>query len=81
MTFTTRAEIEVTSENQWFLERYLNVFDFFDMFPHDAISDEGQRGSPVTLHTDLGFDIVTDIDRTKMQLRNRSKVQDRKSVV
>jgi hypothetical protein len=68
-----RAEIIVTSENTWFLERYLNVFDFFDLFPADAMGDETQRGIPIVLKTDLGFDIVSDIDRGKMQLRNRSK--------
>ncbi len=68
-----RAEIEVTTENQWFLERYLNVFDFLDMFPPDARGDEVKRGVPVVLQTDLGFDIVSDIDGAKMQLRNRSK--------
>lgn len=69
----TRVVVEVTSENLWFLERYLNVFDFFDLFPADAVGDEDKRGVPVVLQTDLGFDIVSDIDRGKMQLRNRSK--------
>lgn len=68
-----RAEIEITAQNLWFLERYLNVFDFADLFPMDALADEGQRGVPITFHTDRGFQIVSDIDRPKMQLRNRSK--------
>lgn len=73
MTATSRANIPVTEENLWFLERYLNVFDFFDLFPTDALGDETTRGVPIVLQTDLGFDIVSDIDRGKMQLRNRSK--------
>ncbi len=73
MTAKSRADIAVTDENLWFLERYLNVFDFFDLFPMDAMGDEATRGVPIVLQTDLGFDIVSDIDRGKMQLRNRSK--------
>ena len=69
----TRVEIEVTTENQWFLERYLNVFEFSDLFPPDALGDGPTQGVPIVIQTDLGFDIVSDIDRTKMQLRNRSK--------
>jgi hypothetical protein len=68
-----RAEIEVTAENQWFLERYLNVFDFLNLFPPDAVGDATTHGVPIVLETDLGFDIVSDIDSSKMQLRNRSK--------
>ncbi|MBU0508652.1 hypothetical protein KKH27_07445 [bacterium] len=67
------ASVEATADNLWFLERYLNVFDFADLFPADALSSEGRRGVPVTLKTDLGFEIVSDIDGSKMQLRNRSK--------
>lgn len=70
---TIRTEIEVTSDNLWFLERYLNVFDFLEMFPLDAVSTAESKGVPVNFKTDLGFDIETDIDRGKMQLRNRSK--------
>jgi hypothetical protein len=69
-----QVTIEVTTETIWFVERYLNVFDFADIFPKDAFSNGRTKGAPVTLHTDIGFDIVTDIDRGKMQLRNRSKV-------
>lgn len=65
--------VDVTPENVWFIERYLNVFDFADIFPADAFSNGSKRGVPITLHTELGFDIVTDIDRSKLQLRNRSK--------
>jgi hypothetical protein len=67
------VEITVTPENQWFLERYLNVLDFLDLFPADALGDASVQGVPIVLQTDLGFDIVSDIDSTKMQLRNRSK--------
>jgi hypothetical protein len=75
MTSRDHAEIPVTKDNLWFLERYLNLFDVLDLFPMDAISpSETERGNPIVLRTDLGFDIVSDIDRTKMQLRNRSKV-------
>jgi hypothetical protein len=69
----TRAEIQVTEENLWFLERYLNVFDFLELFPLDALSSDTGPGVPVTFKTDLGFDFETDIDREKMQLRNRSR--------
>jgi len=68
-----RAVIEVTSENLWFLERYLNVFDFAELFPRDAFSTEDKRGVPVTIHSDREFDIISDMDGAKMQLRNRSK--------
>lgn len=68
-----RVNIKVTAENVWFFERYLNVFDFSDLFPADAFSTDEIPGTPVILHTDLGFDIETDIDRAKMQLRNRSR--------
>lgn len=68
-----RIEIEVTGENLWFLERYLNVFDFLEMFPPDALSSVSSRGIPITLRTDLGFDFETEIDHEKMQIRNRSK--------
>lgn len=68
-----KVEISVTSDNLWFLERYLNVFDFADLFPADAFSSETERGVPVVLHTEYGFAIESDIDRAKMQIRNRSK--------
>jgi len=68
-----RVMLDITPQNVWTVERYLNVFDFAEIFPEDTFSPELGRGVPVTLHTDLGFDIVTDIDRSKMQLRNRSK--------
>ena len=74
MPLNKRAVIEVTSENIWFTERYLNLFDILELFPADAISpDEGKRGIPIVLKTDLGFDISSDIEHTKLQLRNRSK--------
>ena len=69
-----RTEITVTAENLWFLKRYLNVFDFADLFPTDAFSTETERGVPVILYTDFGFDLKSDIDSAKMQLRNRSKL-------
>ena len=68
-----KTTIDVTSENHWFLERQLNVFDFLELFPPDAISREDTRGIPVTFQTDLAFDFESDIDREKMQLRNRSR--------
>lgn len=68
-----RTEIPVTAENLWFLERYLNIFDFAGIFPADALAADGETGVPVVLHTDRGFTIETDFDRAKMQLRNRSK--------
>ena len=71
----TRVEILVTEENLWFLKRYLNIFDFLELFPLDAISSESGRGIPVKFKTDLGFDFETDIDHEKMQLRNRSRHQ------
>lgn len=75
MPAKTQYDIPVTAENLWFLERYLNVFDFLELFPLDAVStSEGANGQPVKLFTDLGFTIETDIDRSKMQLRNRSKL-------
>ena len=68
-------DIPVTEENLWFLERYLNVFDFLELFPFDAVSKaDCAPGNPVKLRTDSGFIIETDIDRGKMQLRNRSKL-------
>ncbi len=68
-------DIQVTDENLWFLERYLNVFDFLELFPFDTVSKtDGSPGEPIKLQTDLGFIIETDIDRSKMQLRNRSKL-------
>ena len=68
------ADILVTGENLWFTERYLSVFDFVELFPADALSDDDQRGVPVRMQTDRGFVIETDIDRAKMQIRNRSKL-------
>jgi hypothetical protein len=68
-----RVSIAVTPENVWFLERYLSVFDFVEFFPRDALAPEGARGVPVVLKTDLGFEIESDIERGKLQLRNRSK--------
>jgi|WetSurMetagenome_2_1015567.scaffolds.fasta_scaffold540927_2 hypothetical protein len=73
MTIIQRADIAVTAENLWFLERYLNVFDFANLFPKDAFGDEDTRGVPVTFKTEFGFAFETDIDRGKMQIRNRSK--------
>jgi hypothetical protein len=68
-------EILVTEESLWFLERYLNVFDFLELFPLDTVSKaDGSPGIPIKLHTDLGFSIESDVDRSKMQLRNRSKL-------
>jgi hypothetical protein len=71
----SKAEIPVTPENLWFLERYLNVFDFLELFPPDAVSNiDGSHGKSLTFVTDCGFTIESDIDRAKMQLRNRSKL-------
>lgn len=69
----TGTQIEVTPDNLWFLERYLNVFDFLGIFPLDAVSSGDTRGVPVAFKTDLGYDFESDIDREKMQLRNRSR--------
>ena len=69
----TRVEIEITAENLWFLERNLNVFDFLDLFPLDALSTGKSHGVPLIFKTDLGFEFESDIDRGKMQLRNRSR--------
>ena len=69
-----RITVEVTPENIWFIERYLNVFDFAEIFPVDSFSNGSKRGIAIRLHTDRGFDIVSDIDREKMQIRNRSKL-------
>ena len=68
-----RVEIEVTNENLWFLERYLNVFDFVDLFPADALSTRTSEGVAVTFKTDTGFEFESDIDGEKMQLHNRSR--------
>ena len=68
-----RIEIEITRENLWFLERYLNVFDLLDFFPADALSAKEVRGVPVLFQTDLDFEFQSDIDGEKMQLRNRSR--------
>ena len=69
-------DIPVTAESLWFLERYLNVFDFLELFFLDTVSNsDGLHGIPIKLHTDLGFSIESDIDRSKMQLRNRSKLR------
>jgi hypothetical protein len=70
-----RVSLAVTQENVWFLERYLNVFDFVELFPPDAIAPESGRGVPVVLKTDLGFAIESDIEHGKLQLRNRSKLR------
>ena len=72
----TEARIPVTTETLWFLERQLNLFDFLELFPMDAVSppEAGGRGIPIILQTDLGFDIESDIDRKKMALRNRSQI-------
>lgn len=68
-------DIQVTDENLWFLERYLSVFDFLELFPVDAVSkSDGSPGIPIKLITGSGFIIESDIDRGKMQLRNRSKL-------
>jgi len=71
----TEFRISVTEDNLWFLERQLNLFDFLELFPLDAVSppEVGGRGVPIILKTDLGFDIESDIDRKKMTLRNRSQ--------
>ncbi len=71
-----RIQIPVTPENLWFLERYLNVFDFLELFPPDAVSNiDGSPGVPINFVTDKGFTIESDIDHTKMQLRSRSKIR------
>ncbi|RQV93952.1 hypothetical protein EH220_07780, partial [bacterium] len=70
----TEIHIPVTKENLWFLERQLNLFDYLELFPMDAVSpsEAGARGIPIYIKTDLGFIIESDIDRKKMALRNRS---------
>ncbi len=70
----SHVEIAITEENLWFTERYLNLFDYLDLFPADAVGTESQRGVRLVFHTDLGFDITSDIDGGKLQLRNRSKL-------
>jgi hypothetical protein len=69
-------DIPVTPENLWFLESYLNVFDFLELFPLRCSLQNRRLSRRFRLNfvTDLGFTIETDIDRTKMQLRNRSKL-------
>ena len=71
----TEIHIPITKDNLWFLERQLNLFDYLELFPMDAVSppEVGGRGIPIILKTDLGFDIESDIDRKKMALRNRSQ--------
>jgi hypothetical protein len=72
----SEARIPVTTDALWFLQRQLNLFDFLELFPIDAVSppETGGRGIPIILKTDLGFDIESDIDRKKMALRNRSQI-------
>jgi hypothetical protein len=72
---TSEIHIPVTEDSLWFLERQLNLFDFLELFPMDAVSpaEVGGRGIPILLNTDLGFTIESDIDRKKMALRNRSQ--------
>jgi hypothetical protein len=67
-----KVAIDVNENNVWFLERYLSVFEFSELFPPDSLGTAETRGVPLIIHTDLGFDLITDIDRAKMQIRNRS---------
>ena len=72
MSGIEKVEIRVTAENLWFLERYLNVFDFADIFPADAFSQEARRGTPVTIQTDLDFVIECNLEYVHfIQIKNK----------
>ena len=71
-------KIPVTKDNLWFLQKQISVFDMLEFFPRDAIGGPGEKPDPnaklLTIRTDAGFTIQTDIRRDRMTLRNRSKI-------
>ncbi len=70
-------KIPVTKDNLWFLQRQISIFDILEFFPMDAIGGPGEKPDPkarlLTIRTDAGFTIQTDIRRDRLILRNRSK--------
>lgn len=78
-----RRVIKVTERNLWFLERSIPLFNILEFFPADALGppDLGDRSSwdkpvkKITLETDLGWSIATDIASDSKVFRNRSKLR------
>lgn len=73
-------EIPITRQNLFMMQRQFSVKDFIDFFPFDVLGamnpsnniDKNYRVKTITLHTDAGFDIETDIVEKTFVFRNRS---------
>lgn len=73
-------EIPITRQNLFMMQRQFSVKDHVDFFPFDVLGamnpsnnvDKNYRVRTITLHTDAGFDIQTDIVEKTFVFRNRS---------
>jgi hypothetical protein len=74
-------KIPVTSENVWFLQKQISLFDILDFFPEDSIgapvlADNDSLPYTVSfleIETDADFSFTTDIPRDKMVFRQSAK--------
>lgn len=73
-------EIPITRQNLFMMQRQFSVKDYIKFFPFDVFGamnpsnnvDKNYRVRTVTIHTDAGFDIETDIVEKTFVFRNRS---------
>ncbi len=79
-TSYSSIEIPITRQNLFMMQRQFSVKDHVDFFPFDVLGamnpsnniDKNYRVRTITLHTDAGFDIETDIVEKTFVFRNRS---------
>lgn len=77
---TERRVIPVTARNLWFLERGLPLFEIRDFFPSECFGGPAMSGGTaarrlgrkLTLDTDQGWSLETDIAPDRMTFRNCS---------
>ena len=73
-------EIPITRQNLFIMQRQFSVKNHVDFFPFDVLGamnpsnnvDKNYRVRTITIHTDAGFDIETDIVERTFVFRNRS---------
>jgi hypothetical protein len=75
-----KIEIEITRQNLFYMQRQFSVAEYIDFFPYDVIGamnpadnvNLSYKVKTITINTDAGFSIETDIVDKRFVLRNRS---------